>query len=136
MMEIQYHQVPIEAHSAIGKIERYHAPLHRAYNIISAELGASVDRDMILQIAVKAINDTISPDRIMPTVLVFGTYPRITINSPPSALTTQRAKAIRKAIVDLRCTVAEQRVNDALNTRNGPTVTETLSLTPGSDIKV
>lgn len=48
IMGIQCHQVPIEAYSAIGKIECYHAPLRRAYNIISAELGASVDRDVIL----------------------------------------------------------------------------------------
>jgi hypothetical protein len=128
--------VPIEAHSIISKIEHYHALLRRAYNIISAELGASVDRDVILQMAIKAINDTISPDGIVPTVLIFGVYPRMTINSPPSALTARRAETMRKAIVDLRRIVAKRRVNDALNTRNSPIVTETLSLAPRSDIKV
>jgi hypothetical protein len=87
MMGIQYHQVPIKTYSAIGKIEYYHAPLRRAYNIISIELDASINKDIILQIAIKAINDTVSPDRIIPTVLVFDAYPRIMINSPLSALT-------------------------------------------------
>jgi hypothetical protein len=135
-MGIQYHQMSIKAHSAIGKIERYHAPLRRAYNIISAELGASVDRDVILQIAIKAINNTISPDRIVSTVLVFGAYPRMTIDSPLSALTTRRAKAIRKAMINLRRAVVERQVNNALNTRNSPTITETLSLALRSNIKV
>ena len=44
MIGIQCHQVPIETYSTISKIERYHTPLHRAYNIISVELGASVDK--------------------------------------------------------------------------------------------
>jgi hypothetical protein len=128
--------VPIKAYSAISKIEHYHAPLHQAYNIISAELGASIDKDVILQIAVKAVNDTIGPDRIMLTILIFRAYPHITINSPPSPLTARRAEAIKKAIADLHHTVVERRVNDALNTRNSPIITETLNLAPGSDVKV
>ena len=69
-------EVPVEAHWSIGKVERYHAPLRRAFNIISAELGSNVSKDVILQMAVKAINDTAGPDGIVPTVLVFGAYPR------------------------------------------------------------
>jgi hypothetical protein len=136
MMGIQCHQVPIEAYSVIGKIERYHAPLRRAYNIISAELGVSVDKDVILQMAVKAVNDTVGPDGIVPTVLVFGAYPRMMIDSPPSLLTARRAEAMRKAMADLCRAVAERRVNDVFNTRNGLIITETLSLAPGSDVKV
>ncbi|EED23141.1 hypothetical protein TSTA_065940 [Talaromyces stipitatus ATCC 10500] len=48
MMGIQCHQVPVEAHNAIRKVERYYALLCRAYNIILVELGASVDKDVIL----------------------------------------------------------------------------------------
>jgi hypothetical protein len=77
------------------------------YNIISTELGASVDRDVILQMAVKAVNNTVGPDGIVLTVLIFSTYLYIMIDSSLSALTAQRAKAMRKAIVDLRCVVAE-----------------------------
>lgn len=43
---------------------------------------------------------------------------------------------MRKAITDLHRVIAEKRVNDALNTRNSPIVTETLNLAPGSDVKV
>ena len=49
-------------------------PLYRVYKIISSELkGAS--KELTLQIAVKAINNSTSPDRLVPILLVFGTYP-------------------------------------------------------------
>jgi hypothetical protein len=37
---------------------------------------------MILQMAVKAINDTAGYDSIVPTLLVFGAFPRITHIDP------------------------------------------------------
>jgi hypothetical protein len=33
---------------------------------------------MILQMVVKAVNDIAGPDGIMPMLLIFGVYPRIT----------------------------------------------------------
>ena len=49
-------------------------PLHRIYKIISSELkGAS--EELALQIAVKAVNNSASPDRLIPILLVFGAYP-------------------------------------------------------------
>ncbi|EED20782.1 conserved hypothetical protein [Talaromyces stipitatus ATCC 10500] len=136
IMGIQCHQVPVEAHNAIGKVERYHTPLRRAYNIILSELGASVDKEIILQMAVKTVNDTVGPDGLVPTVLVFGAYPCMTYDLPPSALTAKRAQAMRKAMIDLRNTMATRKVNDALKARNGPIVTETLNLAPGTDVQV
>lgn len=100
--------MPVEAHSGIGKVKRYHAPLRRAFNIISTEIGNAVNRDIILQMAVKAVNDTVGPNGIVPTVLVFRAYPRITTESPPSALTIQRAQAIRKVMTALRTVKAER----------------------------
>lgn len=75
-MGIQVNEVPIEAHNSIGLIERYHAPLRRVYTIIAKELaGSGVKKEIILQMAVKAVNDTAGPDGIVPTYLVFGAYP-------------------------------------------------------------
>ena len=49
-------------------------PLHCIYEIISSELkGAS--KELTLQMAVKAINDSASPDRLIPILLVFSAYP-------------------------------------------------------------
>jgi hypothetical protein len=48
-------------------------PLRRVYKIISLELE-DASKELILQIAIKAINDSTSPDRLTPTLLVFSAY--------------------------------------------------------------
>ena len=48
-------------------------PLYYIYKIISLELKG-VSKELILQIAVKAINNFISLDGLIPILLVFGTY--------------------------------------------------------------
>jgi len=37
-MAIKVKEVPIKAYNSIRKVERYYAPLHRVYKIISLEL--------------------------------------------------------------------------------------------------
>ena len=49
-------------------------PLYCIYKIISLKLKG-VSKEFTLQIAVKAINDFISPDRLILILLVFSTYP-------------------------------------------------------------
>ena len=48
--------------------------LHCTYEIISSELK-SASKEFTLQIAVKAVNNSVNLDRLIPTLLVFGTYP-------------------------------------------------------------
>ncbi|KAM4064694.1 cwf18 domain containing protein [Hirsutella rhossiliensis] len=119
--------LPVETHWSIGKIERYHAPLRRAFNILHAEIGHTTSAETVLQMAVKAINDTAGPDGLVPTLLVFGAYPRVSTDSPPSASTLKRSEAMQKAMKMLRQLSAERRVKDALHARNGPSTTEVLS---------
>jgi hypothetical protein len=73
-MSIKVKEVPVKAYNSIRKVERYYALLHRVYKIISLELkGAS--KELILQTAIKAINNSASLDRLIPTLLVFSAYP-------------------------------------------------------------
>ena len=73
-MIIEVKEVPIKAYNSVGKVERYHAPLRRAYEIISSELEGT-SNELILQMAIKAINDFTSSDRLIPILLVFSAYP-------------------------------------------------------------
>jgi hypothetical protein len=66
--------VPVEAHWSIRKVERYYAVLHCVYQIISKELP-DLDKEMALQMAIKAINNIVGPNRLVPTLLVFSTFP-------------------------------------------------------------
>lgn len=130
-------QVPVESHWSIGKVERYHAPLRRAYEILRAELSLQSSEN-ILQMAIKAVNDTAGPNGLVPTLLVFGAFPRTTIDSPPSISVVKRAQAITKAMLELRRITAKRVVRDALNTRNGPDISQVLpqKLPLGSEVRV
>jgi len=86
--------------------------------------------------AVKAINDTAGPDGIIPTLLVFGAYPRITEDSAPSATLRQRALAIQKATEAIRKLHAARQVSEALAARNGPATSNTTQLPPQSLVRV
>ena len=49
-------------------------PLYCIYKIISLELKGT-SKELTLQMAVKAINNFTSLDRLIPILLVFNTYP-------------------------------------------------------------
>lgn len=134
-LAISIKEVPIEAHHSIGKVERYHAPIRRAYEILREE-DPTASRETSLQMAVKAVNDTAGPNGLVPTLLVFGAYPRITDASPPSPDITRRAAAITKAMSELRKMQAARQVTEALAARNGPTTSATAQLPLLSQVRV
>ena len=49
-------------------------PLYYIYKIISSELKGT-SKELTLQMAVKAVNNFISLDRLISILLVFSTYP-------------------------------------------------------------
>jgi hypothetical protein len=136
-MAIEVKEVPVKAHNSVGQVEQYYAPLRRAYKIIQDKLkDKQIDKEIMLQMAVKAINDSAGPDGIVPTLLVFGAYPRLTEMDPPSSLVTKRAEAICAATKKVRRLYTERRVKDALTMRNGPDTKKTLDLPLQSDVRV
>lgn len=120
-MTIQKKEKPVESHNSVGLIGRYHSPLCRTYEIIAQETKG-IDKESILRMATKAINDTAGPDSVVQTLLVFGAYPRITHKDPPAPSILQRAGAIKLAIKEVRRCYANRLVKEALRTRNGPSV--------------
>jgi hypothetical protein len=95
-----------------------------------------LDKEIILQMAVKAVNETAGPDGLVPTLLVFGAYPRLTPYDAPSPTIVKRAEAIRMAMKELQRFHAEHQVKDALTARNGPNTAETLNIPLQSDVRV
>jgi len=51
--------------------------------------------------AVKAVNDTAGPNGLVPTLLVYGAYLRISKLDPPTPFITERAAIIQKAIAEI-----------------------------------
>ena len=70
--------------------------------------------------AFKAINDSASPDGLIPTLLVYSAFLRLTEHDAPAATITQRAMAIKKAMAEIDKLRAKRQVTEALRTRNGP----------------
>ena len=70
----------------------------------------------------------IGPNGIIPILLVFGAYPRITKIDPLSPSITIRVEAIRVATKEVRRIYAKRQVKDALTMRNGPNTLATLNL--------
>ena len=73
-MVIKVKEVPIKAYNSIRKVKWYYMLLYRIYKIISSELKG-ISKELTLQMAVKAINNSTSPDRLIPILLVFSAYP-------------------------------------------------------------
>jgi len=51
--------------------------------------------------AIKAVNDTASPNGLVPTLLVYGAYLRISNLGPPTLSIMERAAAIQKAMAEI-----------------------------------
>jgi len=51
--------------------------------------------------AVKAVNNTAGPNGLVPTLLVYGAYLRISNLGPPTPSITEQAAIIRKAITKI-----------------------------------
>ena len=73
-MVIKVKEVPIKAHNSVKKVEWYYMPLHYIYKIISLKLK-SASKKLTLQMAVKAVNNFTSLDRLIPILLIFSAYP-------------------------------------------------------------
>jgi hypothetical protein len=134
-MAISTKAIPVEAHWSIGLVERAHPALRRAYQIITDECK-DIHKELALQMAVKAVNDTAGPDGLVPTLLVYGAYPRISNLDPPAPSVTDRAAIIRKAMAEIVKLRAKQTVNSALHHRNGPDTTPIYDLPLNSKVLV
>ena len=134
-MAISTKAVPVEAHWSVGLVERAHPALRRAYQIITDECK-NIQKELALQMAVKAVNDTAGPDGLVPTLLVYGAYPRISNLDPPAPSITERAAAIRKAMAEIVKLRAKQAVSNALYYRNGPNITLVYNLPLNSKVLI
>ena len=65
--------MPVEVYNSVKIVERYYSPLYRIYHIITKKL-LNISKDIALQMAFKAINNSTGPNGLIPTLLVFRAY--------------------------------------------------------------
>lgn len=90
----------VESHNEIGVGERYHSYLRRIYNKVIAD-DPHIDRNLALQLAAKASNDTAGPSGLVPTLLVFDVLPRIPLVPRHLPGHTSRMKALNEACKEM-----------------------------------
>jgi hypothetical protein len=86
--------------------------------------------------AVKAVNNTAGPNRLVPTLLVYRAYPRISKLDPPTPFIIDRAAIIRKAMAEIVKLRAKQTINNALYYRNGPNIALVYNLPLNSKVLI
>ena len=66
-------------------VKWYYRLLQCVYQIITIKIP-NINKDIALQMAFKAINDTAGPDGLVPILLIFNIYPWIVELNTPSLL--------------------------------------------------
>ena len=83
-MAISVNNFLVEAHWSVGTVEQYHTLVRRSYSIMKEELkNTGTNKTCMLQMTMKAINDSAGLNSLVPTLLVFGAYPRFLDSDPP-----------------------------------------------------
>ncbi len=119
-MTIIIKAVFVETYWSIDVMKQYHAELRRAYQMIFENLNteSTISKEIILQMIVKAINDTIDFDELMLILLIFEAYLCMHVMNSLTLSIIQRVMIIEKAIIEIRKFRAERQVIDALNIWN------------------
>jgi hypothetical protein len=135
-MTIIIKAISIKTHWLINVVKRYHAELRRAYQMLNDDLAIEVSKEIMLQMIVKAINDTIDLDDLMFILLMFERYFRMHVMDLLTSSIIQRAIIIEKTMIEIRKLRVERQIVDALNTRNDSIIISIHDLSLNSNVLV
>lgn len=71
---VKLKETPLESTGSIGTVERYHAPLRTAFEIIRMEMGREVSYVQCLKMEVFATNRNVGPEGLCPMPSLFGKF--------------------------------------------------------------
>lgn len=106
----------VEAYYFINMVERYHGLLEQVFSVINIEILIT-KLDLAIQISFKAINNFVSSNLLISTLLVFGKYLRITEQDALSLSNTMRAVAMQKTMNEEQKFTVSGQINYSLNAR-------------------
>lgn len=81
---------------SIGGGERYHQPLRSIFSVVPHD-HPQFHPEVALRMCLKAMNDTMGPDALVPTLLVFGLLLTLPTTATPLASQQQRMAVFCKA---------------------------------------
>jgi hypothetical protein len=104
--------------------------------MIFENLETDINKEIILQMIVKTINDTVDSDELMLTLLIFDVYSRMHVMNSSTSSISQRTMTIEKAMTEMRKFRAERQVADVLNFRNESIIISIHDLSINSDVLI
>lgn len=108
----------VESHNSISVGERYHA-LRHVFNEVLEE-QPRLDIEYVLRVAVKACNDTMGPEGLVPSLQVYGQLPKLPVVNCQKMKQKHRMGALRSARHEMESVVAEERIKRALRAKLPP----------------
>jgi Reverse transcriptase (RNA-dependent DNA polymerase) len=130
---IELHHTGVESHSSLNVGEQRHSPLRQTYLKVKHE-HPDIEDDLALAISNQAINDMPCAKGISPTLLVFGTTPRIPDERFLLPKQLDRMKAMMTARAAYEKILARRRVEKGL--RHAPPAAANSTVSPGSMVYV
>lgn len=109
----------IHSNDTLGVGDRFHGPLRRSFMKIVEDVPC-VNHGIALKLSVKATNDTMDPEELVPSLLVFGTLPRFSPDSSELLNRRDRMESMNLARVEMADMVAEQIVKGAARSKLPP----------------
>ena len=136
LSNVEVSRTGIEAHASLGLVERYHEPLRSTYRKLKAEFP-NVNKHVALACAVKGMNDTLGPEGLVPSSLLFGELPQPFTPSEnrsdrPSLL--DRAKLATAARKEMSAQMAKVKLKRAMHHAVPPACDR--SYEPGDEVLV
>lgn len=90
---VQCVSIAVEKPNALGIGERIHGPIRRIVDKLAMDFSSlSQNLELLVQAAVKSYNDTVGVDGLVPTLLVFGAYPKVPLYASPDASKPQHER--------------------------------------------
>jgi hypothetical protein len=112
----------VEAHNSLGIGERMNGPLRRIYNKIRMDYP-HIPTGNLLKLGVKAMNDTIGENGLVPSLFVFGVIPRYTALNTELMNQKVRMEVIAAAQMGMNSIITKRRIATAL-AKNIPSAAE------------
>jgi hypothetical protein len=90
-MGIRCQPIPVESPHSLGIGERYHGALRRIFERLRVA-HPEASSELLLDASVKAANDLMGPDGLVPTLLIFGVYPKLPLKDSSSTAVPYSAR--------------------------------------------
>ncbi len=136
LARVEVQRTGTEAHSSLGLGEHYHEPLRTTFRKLKA---ASPDADpaFLLGFSAKAMKDTVGPEGLVPSALVFGKYPSTRKSDDPLQEWPTLASCAKLALIarqEMAQIMAKMRVSRGL--RHAVPPSADISFSPGYHVLV